>query len=255
MARRLGLPSGRARAAWGLLVAVLLAPAALAAQPAPDATAADTATAAAPEAAPSPPADPAAARLARLVDAYRGVRTITASFSQQTRFAGFPRPRTYLGRVELERPDRMRWSYHAGSAQQVYVNGRTVIVYVPEAKQAVESTLTPASDQQVPLHLLADVTHIDETYNVAAGPDPDELVLTPKAPDPAAPETVNLWLDPDTGLIARVHLSLPGGSRSDLRFSNVQTNGEIPADRFTFVAPPGTHRVNADALMPSGGTR
>lgn len=236
------LRSGPGRAAWGLLPAAVLAlaaPAALAAEPVDRNT----------------PAGPAAARLARLVDAYQGVRTIRAGFTQQTRFAGFPRPRVYAGTVDLDRPDRMRWDYTEGSAQQVYVNGRTVVVYVPEASQAVESTLTPASDRQVPLHLLADVTHIDATYAVAAGPDPQELVLTPKLPDPAAPESVRLWLDPATGLIARVRLSLPGGSQSDLSFTDVRTNVPIPAARFDFVAPAGTHRVRADTLLPKRGAR
>lgn len=233
------LPSGRARAAWGLLVAAALSPAlpaALAAPPDPAAT------------------DPAAARLARLVDAYAGVRTVTAAFTQETRFAGFPKPRVYAGTVQLDRPDRMRWDYAEGSAQQVYVNGRTVIVYVPEASQAVESTLTPASDRQVPLHLLADVTRIDRTYHVAAGDDPDELVLTPKVPDPAAPESVRLWLDP-RGLIGRVRLLLPGGSRSDLTFTDIRTNVPIPEGRFAFAAPEGTHRIRADALLPAGGRK
>jgi len=155
--------------------------------------------------------------------------------------------------VELERPDRMRWDYTRGSAQQVYVNGRTVIVYVPEASQAVESTLSPASDRQVPLQLLADVTRIDHTYHVAAGADPDELVLTPKDPGGGAPEQVHLWLDP-RGLIGRVRLLLPGGSRSDLTFTEVRTNVPIPPGRFDFTAPEGTHRIRADSLLPAAGT-
>jgi outer membrane lipoprotein-sorting protein len=146
----------------------------------------------------------------------------------------------------------MRWDYKTGSAQQVYVNGRDVTVYVPESSQAVESTLTPASDRQVPLQLLADVTRIDRTYDVTAGADAGELVLTPREAAPGAPERVHLWLDPASGLIGRVRLELPGGGESDLRFARVRTNVDIPADRFVFEAPPGTHRIRADSLLPGG---
>lgn len=188
--------------------------------------------------------------LKRLTAAYGPVRTVTATFTQQTRFAGFPTPRTYAGRMDLERPDRMRWDYTEGSAQQVYVDGRTVTVYAPEADQAIVSTLTPASDAQVPLHLLADVTRLEETYRVAPGSDAGALVLTPQNPVPGAPERVTLWLDPDTGLIARVLLALAGGSTSDIRFSDVAVNAPVDPARFTFDPPKGTHLIRAADLLP-----
>jgi len=230
MAAAFRLPSRRA---WGLLPAAALCFGAAAV-------------------APALAADAAAARLERLVHAYADVRTLTGAFTQETRFAGFPTPRTYAGTVALDRPERMRWDYTEGSRQQVYVDGRTVTVYAPEAKQAVESTLTPASDRQVPLHLLADVTDLERTYAVAAGPDPQELVLTPREPAAGAPEAVHLWLDPDTGLIARVRLELPGGGRSDLTFRDVRVGVPVDPARFEVNLPEGVHRVRADTLFPSG---
>jgi outer membrane lipoprotein carrier protein len=187
---------------------------------------------------------------ARLTAAYGPVHTLTATFTQETRFAGFPTSRTYAGRMDLERPDRMRWDYTEGSAQQVYVDGRTVTVYAPEADQAIVSTLTPASDAQVPLHLLADVTRLEETYHVAPGPDPDSLLLTPRNPAPGAPERVTLWLDPESGLIARVRLALAGGSTSDIRFAGVTVNTPIDPARFAFSPPKGTHLIQAADLLP-----
>jgi len=198
-----------------------------------------------------PPSSPdAAQRLLRLTTAYAPVRTLTATFTQETRFAGFPTPRAFGGRLDLERPRHMRWDYTEGSAQQVYVDGQNVTVYAPESDQAIESTLSPASDAQVPLHLLADVTGIDRTYHVAAGDDPDTLVLTPQERVPGAPERVTLWLAPDTGLIARVRLELPGGSTSDIRFSEVTVNGPVDLARFVFDPPKGTHLIRAADLLP-----
>jgi outer membrane lipoprotein-sorting protein len=195
------------------------------------------------------------ATLARLTGAYAAVRTLTADFTQETRFAGFQTPRTYGGRMDLARPDRMRWDYTQGSAQQVYVDGRTVTVYAPEAAQAIVSTLTPASDAQVPLHLLADVTRVEETYDVAAGTDLGSLVLTPKNAVAGGPERVTLWLDPDSGLIARVRLELPGGSTSDIRFSGVAVNPPVDPGRFAFTPPEGTHLIQAADLLPRAPSR
>jgi outer membrane lipoprotein-sorting protein len=196
-------------------------------------------------------ADTADARLAHLVGAYQVVHTLSAAFTQETYFPGFPRPRTFGGTVDLERPDHMRWSYTEGSTQQVYVNRPVVTVYIPESSQAIESHLSPASDRQVPLNILADVTHIPDTYLVEAGEGEGALVLTPRSPDPAAPKAVRLWLAPDTGLIQRVRLDLPGGSRSDITFRDVRVNVPIDPARFVVNLPEGIHRIEAEAVRPS----
>ncbi|MBI5137499.1 MAG: outer membrane lipoprotein carrier protein LolA [Nitrospirae bacterium] len=202
----------------------------------------------------APPAfaagDAAEAGLARLIGAYQGVERLTADFTQETTYAGFSTARAFGGRLELVRPDRMRWDYRNGSDQQIYVAGREVTVYAPAQQQAIVSTLSHASDQQIPLHLLADVTGIPKTYHVAAGTDPGELVLTPLADDPRAPTAVHLWLHPETGLIRRVRLLLPGGSRSDIAFTNVDTGAAINDARFRFAAPKGVHVARPEAIFP-----
>jgi outer membrane lipoprotein-sorting protein len=194
--------------------------------------------------------------LARLVAAYTPVRTLTAAFTQETHFAGFPTPRTYGGRLDLSRPDHIRWDYTEGSGQQVYVAGRTLTVYAPEHAQAIVSELNSASDSNVPVQLLADVTRLGDTYRAATGSEPGSIVLTPLKRVPGAPERVTLWLDPDTSLIDRVLLAVPGGSTSDIRFSDVHVNVPIDPARFAFHPPKGTHVIRAAELMPHppGGT-
>lgn len=186
----------------------------------------------------------------RLTEAYRQTSTLSATFTQETRFAGFSTARTFAGTVEIRRPDRMRWDYTEHSKQQLFVNGWELTVYDPKNRQAIVSKLSPSSDRQLPLHLLADVTGVDKTYHVAAGDGPTELVLTPKEPHPQAPEKIHLWLDPKTGLIARVKLYLPGGSISDITFSDTASNVAIEDKRFVFSPPPGTYMVDPKKMLP-----
>ena len=190
-------------------------------------------------------------QVAQLIHAYNGITHLSADFVQTSRFAGFSTVRTFKGQLQLTRPDKMRWDYREGSQQQIYVNGHQVTVYAPASKQAIISQLTPASDRQIPLHLLADVTGIEDTYRVEPGPTPNELVLTLRQPDPKAPTGIQLWLDPASHLIARVKLSLPGGSESDIRFSHMDGHAQIDPDRYRFTAPKGVYVARPDSLFPS----
>ena len=188
--------------------------------------------------------------LQRLGDAYEGLTSLSTEFTQETRFPGFSKGRVFGGTLELVRPDRMRWDYSQGSRQQLYVASRQVILFAPDSSQAIISELSPASDRQVPLHLLADVTGIRDTYHVTPGDGGYALKLTPIEPHPQAPETIQLWLDPDTGLIRRVRLDLPGGSSSDITFSGLRANAPVDAARFRFTAPEGVHVVRPHGLFP-----
>jgi len=187
-----------------------------------------------------------------LLATYEKVETLNADFVQESRFAGFSTARRFAGVVNIQRPDRMRWDYRDGSDQQIYVNGREVTVYAPGMQQAIVSILSPASDGQIPIHLLSDVTGLTRTYSVEETA-PHTLRLTPRELSPQTPERIDLELEPDSGLIHRVTMHLPGGNRSDITFSGQTVNGGVAAERFSFSAPKGTHVVRPEALP--GGTR
>jgi len=189
--------------------------------------------------------------LTRLIDAYDGVKSLSADFTQESRFAGFNTIKTFKGHLELTRPNRMRWDYRDGSNQQIYLNDHQVTVYSPKAKQAIVSQLTPASDRQIPLHLLADVTGIEKTYRVTSGMDAGELLLTPLESDPKAPQEIHLWVDATSGLIHRIRLLLPGGSRSDITFEHVDPRAQVTPDRYRFKTPKGVYVVHPKSLFPS----
>jgi len=190
--------------------------------------------------------------LSRLTAAYERIESASADFVQTSRFAGFNTVKTFGGHLDLVRPDQMRWDYRDGSKQQIYLKNRQVTVYAPSSNQAIVSTLTPASDRQIPLHLLADVSGVAETYHVAPGDEADGLILTPKQGAAGGPKEIRLWLDAKTGLIGRVRLSLPGGSSSEITFAEFTVNQAIPAERFEFVAPKGIYVVHPQSIFPGG---
>ncbi|MDH4228180.1 MAG: outer membrane lipoprotein carrier protein LolA [Nitrospirota bacterium] len=190
----------------------------------------------------------------RLLGAFKGVRSLSAEFVQESRFAGFSTPRRFAGVVEIVRPGKMRWDYREGSNQQIYVNDREIVVHTPDMRQAILSSLSPSSDRQIPIFLLADVTRIGEAYWVKPGATSGQLVLTPRERDPQAPQQVLLDVG-DDGLIRKVALEMPGGNQSEITFSHQQVNPAIAASRFRFSAPPDTNVVRPEAAIGGGKSR
>ncbi len=191
------------------------------------------------------------ALLKQLISTYEGITSVTANFVQETRFAGFSSSRKFGGVVSLVRPDRMRWDYRDNSSQQIYVNGRDITLYTPEAEQAIITRMAPDSDRQVPLRLLSDVTGIAQLYHVVtAEDDANSLILTPREEAAGAPKQVQLWLDPKRHLIVRVTMQLADGNSSNIVFNQLQTGQPIDDTRFVFTAPEGVYVVHPQEMMP-----
>ncbi len=197
-------------------------------------------------------AEPPKSPLDHMLAAHENMTTLTADFVHETHFAGFSKARQFTGTVQVARPDRMRWDYQEGSDQQIFVNGRTVTIYMPAQNQAMVSNLTPMSDRQIPLFLLADVTRIPEVYEVLIYKT-DELELIPHRRHPNGPRSVYLKIDPNSGMITRVILNLPGGNRSEIRFTNQQLDAPVEVARFNFTAPEGVHVIHTETLGPGKG--
>lgn len=184
-----------------------------------------------------------------MIDTYADIDTVRADFVQESHFAGFSAAKRFAGTLDIARPDRMRWDYRDGSNQQIYVNGRQVTLYAPDSRQAMVSTLSPASDRQIPIQLLADVTRITDLYEVGPTEEAGMWMLRPKEPHPQAPERIEMGIDPKTRLIDVVVLHLPGGNSSRITFDNQRVNAEIDPSRFRFEAPEGVHVVHPETLL------
>lgn len=193
-------------------------------------------------------AEPPQSPLDAMLSAHEKLTTLTADFVHETHYAGFSKTRRFTGSVQVARPDKMRWDYQEGSDQQIFVNSATVTIYLPGQNQAMVSNLTPASDRQIPLFLLADVSRIPEVYDITLLA-PDVLELTPNQSHPSGPRSIHLEVGPD-GLITRVTLYLQGGNRSEITFTNHRMDAPVAASRFEFTPPSGVHVIHTETLSP-----
>ncbi len=211
-----------------------------------------TAAAASP---PQPQANDLSSVVKQIETAYRKTNQLQADFIQTTRYEGFSNPYISKGRLSIRRPERMRWDYSEPSHHQIYVNGDTVIYFVPEHQQAIRSTMDREVQSPVPLMLLAGVGTLSEQFSVAWDGPPGEtagayrLRLTGKGSGASlAPMTIEATTG--TFLIRRVILHDPSGAETSFDFSHLKQNGSLDDALFVFTPPAGVDVVDAPPLLP-----
>jgi outer membrane lipoprotein carrier protein len=189
--------------------------------------------------------------------AYRNTTALQTDFVQTTQYEGFDSPYISKGRLSIRRPSKMRWDYKEPSHHQIYVNGDTVIYFVPEHHQAIRSTLDREVHTPVPLMLLAGVATLSEQFSIAWEGAPGKtdgayrLRLKGKgAGAPLAPMTIEAAAD--TFLIRRVILHDPSGAQTTYDFSHLALNVVLDDALFVFTPPAGIEVVDAPPLLPPG---
>jgi outer membrane lipoprotein carrier protein len=203
----------------------------------------------------APQKDDLASVVTQIEAAYRNTTSLQTDFVQTTHYEGFDTPYISKGRLSIRRPSKMRWDYKEPSHHQIYVNGDTVIYFVPEHRQAIRSTLDREVHTPVPLMLLAGAASLSEQFSIAwentAGKSDGAylLRLTGKgAGAPLAPMTIEAAAD--TFLIRRVILHDPSGAQTTFDFSHLALNVGLDDTLFVFTPPEGIEVVDAPPLLP-----
>src|SRR5690349_12313482 len=133
----------------------------------------------------------------RLQARYEKTKDLQADFTQKTTIEGFERPMTSSGKVYIKKPGRLRWNYLDPSAEDIYVQGDDVKVYVPEHKQVLVGKLTHMAASRAPLELLQGAAKLDASFEAEPTPGKGRgvggirlVTLVPKSHDAEAHGTV-----------------------------------------------------------------
>jgi outer membrane lipoprotein carrier protein len=181
----------------------------------------------------------------RLQQTYEKTTSMSARFQQVTSVRMSQREKRGSGTLIISKPGRMRWDYLAPAPQVLVSDGQTVTMYFEQSNQML---ITAAEE-----YLQSDVTYSfftgkgDILRDFAAMPAPEDagayaIKLVPRKPHPQV-EELRLWADRSTYLITRLQVIDHFCSITDLSFSEIKTDIEIPAALFTFIPPPGTEII------------
>ncbi len=186
--------------------------------------------------------------LRRAAAAYRGVRSLRASFLQVVRNPLLGGAVTSRGTLYQRRPDRFLMKFAQPAGDVLVSDGRWFWVYYPsvDPKQVIR---TPASAAGQAVDLQAQFLGDPERrFNArlegrqaVAGRQAYVLSLTPRGSEPF--KALKLWIDPTDYLARRFEITEENGSVRHIDLSDLRVNVPAGDALFRFTPPAGAHIV------------
>ena len=165
-------------------------------------------------------------------------KTMSAAFTQTLMSEDGRLMQQSSGTFSLQRPGRFRWDYAQPYQQQIISSGDKIYVYDVELEQVtVQDTSTTLSN--TPMALMEGRLELEKSFRVEELDHRDgtwRLKLHSKQPDGDF-NFIIVGVD-DSGL-RFLQLTDQFNQKTDIVFSDLETNIELDAARFRFEAPAG----------------
>ncbi|MBC7780473.1 MAG: outer membrane lipoprotein chaperone LolA [Proteobacteria bacterium] len=183
---------------------------------------------------------PAAAQSAseRLRGFVEGTQSAQSRFTQTVFDRNGRRVQEASGTMQFSRPGRFRWEYEKPYSQLLVGDGERIFIYDRDLNQVTVRRLDRALSG-TPAALLAGSNDIEKSFTLTAQGTQDGLdwlEAVPRAPESTF-ATVRLGFAQN--VLAAMELTDALGSRTLIRFQELQRNPKLSAQLFRFVAPKG----------------
>ena len=172
-----------------------------------------------------------------LKEAFRNIRSVKADFVQKRFLQILTKPLLSEGKLFLSTPDSLRWEYLRPLRSVMLQKGSTLQVYnfsegtwKPEMTQAVEARrMVVAEISQWFQGRFDESKAFKHTYS--PGP-PARVTMVPGEGINKFINRIEIVLSARPGVIDRVEIEEPGGSRTSIEFRNVEINSGFPSEVF-----------------------
>ncbi len=172
-----------------------------------------------------------------LKEAFKNIRSVKADFLQKRFLQILTKPLLSEGKLFLSTPDSLRWEYLRPLRSVMLQKGNTLQVYNfsegvwrPEMTQAVEARrMVVAEISQWFQGRFDESKAFKQTYS--PGP-PAQVTMVPGEGIDKFINRIEIVLSARPGVIDRVEIEEPGGSRTSIEFRNVEINSGFPSEVF-----------------------
>ncbi len=173
-----------------------------------------------------------------LYDILKSTDSLQANFFQQVLSADGEILQEATGTLELKKPGRFRWHYGAPYSQHIVADGKNLWMLDLELAQA---TVQPLEDAlgSAPIILLTELRPLAEDFEIRGMPDEFGLRWIALVPRIRDTEFYRVELGLDGNSIIEMKLHDHFDQQTIIRFSQLQTNINIPDARFKFNIPDG----------------
>ena len=172
---------------------------------------------------------------------YEKVSTFEADFTQRSYVKMMNQAHSVKGTVKIKKPGKMKWVYGAPDTQILISDGKNLWLYVPEEEQATKVPVESIYSSNTPALFLAGKGKLTRSFNVESVSEENRNILVTLVPKNEDQGLARLILHANkknyqiTG--STVYDKL--GNKTDIRFSRIRINREIPEVQFQLKTPPG----------------
>ncbi|MBS0392608.1 MAG: outer membrane lipoprotein chaperone LolA [Proteobacteria bacterium] len=156
-------------------------------------------------------------------------------------------PRLSSGSFEFQRPGRFKFVYRKPFEQTIVADGKTLWLYDVDLNQVTERPQAQALGS-TPAALLTstpDLAALRADYRLEAAPEQDGLQWVQATPKAQGGQLKSVRVGFEGDKLAALDILDSFGQRSQIRFTAMQVNPQLPAGTFQFKPPAG-----ADVLKP-----
>jgi len=172
-----------------------------------------------------------------LKEAFRNIRSVKADFLQKRHLQILSQPLLSEGKLFFYTPDSLRWEYLSPLRSVMFQKGSAIQVFnLSEGKWKPEMTQTVEARRMV----LAEISRwfqgrFDESkafkHAFSPGP-PARIMMEPGDGMNRFIQRIEIVLSVKPGVIDRVEIEEPGGSRTLIEFRNVEINSNFSSEVF-----------------------
>ncbi len=176
--------------------------------------------------------------IAKIQKAYEGVTDLKGSFFQKSVIKDLDKTETYKGEFFIKRPMKMKWLYKGKTAQDLIINGDTVLIYKKGDKQAYKSRFDRQTYGQTPVALLSGFGNIRDEFEVSGRGN--ALILKPKK-QMGNVTTIKVIVSDEGFPIRSFVINDTRGNVIDIELRDVKLNSGLKDSLFDQALPKGVN--------------
>jgi chaperone LolA len=176
--------------------------------------------------------------IARVQKAYEHVTDLSGDFEQTSVLKDLDRTDTYRGEFFIKPPLRMKWVYKGRTAQDVTINGDTILIYNKQDNQAYKGKFDRSTYGQTPVALLSGFGNIRQQFDITGGSD--SLLLKPKKPMGTI-TSIRITLSPAGFPILSFVIHDTYSNVVEIKLKDVKINAGLKDSLFNLTPPKGAN--------------
>ncbi|MEE8206382.1 MAG: outer membrane lipoprotein chaperone LolA [Nitrospinaceae bacterium] len=181
---------------------------------------------------------------------YDATDTFQARFIQKSYLKILGQSQKAEGFVSIQKPGKMKWNYRAPDRQILVSNDQGLWLYLPDEKQVTKMKAQSIYSSNTPALFLAGRGKLTESFTIGKVTEESGLYVAELIPRNRAQNLSKMVLLADKKnyqiVGSRVYDNL--GNKTEMMFSDIQTNPNLNKKLFQFEVPKGVELIDLSSM-------